>query len=81
LLVTFPVTLIVRLVPVSVLVSARPERVPLIVSEVAQAPVTLKVPEKLLLGWVKLPVPERDIELFLDEVYVNCQFPAKLGAA
>jgi hypothetical protein len=68
------------LVPVSVPVRERPERVPLIVPDVEQAPVVLKVPEKLLPVWVKVPVPERDIELLLDEVYVNCQLPAILAA-
>ena len=62
------------------MVIERPERVPLIVPDVVQAPVMLKVPEKLLPVWVKVPVPERDIEAPLDEVNVNCQFPVILAA-
>jgi hypothetical protein len=62
------------------LVIERPERVPLIVPDVAQAPVMLNVPEKLLPVWDKVPVPERDIEAPLDEVNVNCQFPAIVRA-
>ena len=63
----------------SVPVTERLERVPLSVPDVAQAPVTLKVPEKLLPVWVMVPVAERDIELLVAEVKVNCQFPPKLG--
>jgi len=66
------------LVPVTVPVRERPGSVPLIVPDVVQAPVMLKVPEKLLPVWVKVPVPERDTEPLL--VYVNCQFPVILAA-
>lgn len=67
------------LVSVSVPVKELPEIVPLIVPVVAQELVMVMVPEKLLPVWVN--VPETVAEPPLEETYVNCQFPAKLGAA
>jgi hypothetical protein len=67
------------LVSVRVPVNEVPEIVPLIVPDVAQELVMVTFPEKLLPVWVN--VPETVDEPPLEEVYVNCQFPAKLRGA
>ena len=75
-----PVTVIVSgLVSVSVAVKELPEIVPLIVPDVAQELVIVIVPEKLLPVCVN--VPETVDEAPMEGTYVNCQFPATLGAA